>query len=69
MNVKYLCRADCVHNNGTKYVAPRPCSLKNADLKPDKDTVTCIGDKCGFYEENKQKEKEKENEIQQTCQR
>lgn len=48
-NIEYRCAAHCIHNNysGTGY---SPCHLKNRGLKKNKDTTTCYGTRCGFYE-------------------
>lgn len=51
-NIEYRCTADCIHNGAYDTRAFRPCHLKNKDLKRNKDTIRCYGNKCGFYEKN-----------------
>lgn len=53
-NIQYFCFAECVHNNGTGYAA-YPCHLKNKNLKTNKETTKCYGNKCGFFEQKEKK--------------
>lgn len=53
-NIQYFCFAECVHNNGTGYAA-HPCHLKNKNLKTNKETTKCYGNKCGFFEQKEER--------------